>query len=51
MAADFIFFIGIAAICFSGLLYTLHSLGESRGLERGLNGNELFAPQLPKNGA
>ncbi|GJE99919.1 hypothetical protein PsYK624_161940 [Phanerochaete sordida] len=26
MASDFIFFIGIAAICFSGLLYTLHSL-------------------------
>ncbi|EKM58418.1 uncharacterized protein PHACADRAFT_90851 [Phanerochaete carnosa HHB-10118-sp] len=26
MAADFIFFIGMAAICFSGLLYTLHSL-------------------------
>ncbi|KAI0784198.1 hypothetical protein C8Q75DRAFT_780483 [Abortiporus biennis] len=26
MIKDFIFFIGIAAICFSGLLYTLHSL-------------------------
>ncbi|KAI0077860.1 hypothetical protein K474DRAFT_1661071 [Panus rudis PR-1116 ss-1] len=26
MIADFIFFIGIAAICFSGLLFTLHSL-------------------------
>ncbi|KZT07728.1 uncharacterized protein LAESUDRAFT_103790 [Laetiporus sulphureus 93-53] len=26
MMADFIFFIGIAAICFSGLLFTLHSL-------------------------
>lgn len=27
MIADFIFFIGIAAICFSGLLFTLHNLG------------------------
>ncbi|KAI0687685.1 hypothetical protein BC835DRAFT_1408332 [Cytidiella melzeri] len=27
MTKEFIFFIGIAAICFSGLLYTLHSLG------------------------
>ncbi|GBE88279.1 hypothetical protein BKA93DRAFT_827390 [Sparassis latifolia] len=26
MIADFVFFIGIAAICFSGLLFTLHSL-------------------------
>ncbi len=28
MAAEFVFFIGIAAICFSGLLFTLHSLGK-----------------------
>lgn len=27
MIADFVVFIGIAAICFSGLLFTLHSLG------------------------
>lgn len=26
MIAEFIFFIGIAAICFSGLLFTLHTL-------------------------
>lgn len=32
MATDFIFFIAIAAICFSGLLYTLHSLGALRCL-------------------
>lgn len=32
MAADFVFFIGIAAVCFSGLLYTLHSLGMFSGL-------------------
>ena len=30
MIADFLFFIAIAAICFSGLLFTLHNLGESR---------------------
>ncbi|KAJ3533040.1 hypothetical protein NM688_g7340 [Phlebia brevispora] len=30
MAADFIFFIGIAAICFSGLLFTLHSLAADK---------------------
>ena len=29
MMAEFLFFIGIAAICFSGLLFTLHSLGAS----------------------
>ncbi|TFY62593.1 hypothetical protein EVJ58_g3769 [Rhodofomes roseus] len=28
MIVDFIFFVGIAAICFSGLLFTLHSLAE-----------------------
>jgi hypothetical protein len=27
MIADFLYFITIAAICFSGLLFTLHSLG------------------------
>lgn len=27
MIADFVFFIAIAAICFSGLLFTLHNLG------------------------
>ena len=27
MMVDFLFFIGIAAICFSGLLFTLHNLG------------------------
>lgn len=26
MIAEFVFFIGIAAICFSGLLFTLHAL-------------------------
>ncbi|TCD67162.1 hypothetical protein EIP91_000447 [Steccherinum ochraceum] len=30
MIADFVFFIGIAAICFSGLLFTLHSLAAER---------------------
>lgn len=29
MIADFVFFIGVAAICFSGLLFTLHSLGNN----------------------
>lgn len=27
MLSEFLFFIGIAAICFSGLLFTLHNLG------------------------
>lgn len=30
--ADFLFFITIAAICFSGLLFTLHNLGTSRSI-------------------
>ncbi|KAH8100884.1 hypothetical protein BXZ70DRAFT_936367 [Cristinia sonorae] len=30
MIADFVFFIGIAAICFSGLLFTLHSLASEK---------------------
>ncbi|KAH9944849.1 hypothetical protein B0H21DRAFT_441053 [Amylocystis lapponica] len=30
MIADFVFFVGIAAICFSGLLFTLHSLAAER---------------------
>ncbi len=28
MVADFVYFVGIAAISFSGLLYTLHNLGK-----------------------
>ncbi|KAI0822545.1 hypothetical protein BC628DRAFT_1327164 [Trametes gibbosa] len=31
MMADFLFFITIAAICFSGLLFTLHNLAEDSG--------------------
>ncbi|KAL1940266.1 hypothetical protein VTO73DRAFT_9218 [Trametes versicolor] len=31
MMADFLFFITIAAICFSGLLFTLHNLAEDTG--------------------
>ncbi|TFK83312.1 hypothetical protein K466DRAFT_665921 [Polyporus arcularius HHB13444] len=31
MMAEFLFFIGIAAICFSGLLFTLHSLAADTG--------------------
>ncbi|KZT73077.1 hypothetical protein DAEQUDRAFT_684684 [Daedalea quercina L-15889] len=30
MIADFIFFVGIAGICFSGLLFTLHSLADDK---------------------
>ncbi|THH27606.1 hypothetical protein EUX98_g6581 [Antrodiella citrinella] len=30
MIAEFVFFIGIAAICFSGLLFTLHSLAAEK---------------------
>lgn len=28
MIAEFVFFIGIAAVCFSGILLTLYTLGE-----------------------